>query len=181
MIPSAASSVQRLALVGAECTGKTSLGIELASAIPGVHVPEALRDFVQKTGRAPRQAEQQAIMEAQIAAEDEACAAAAARGLGWVIADPAALMTAIYSIAYFNDRSLLDSALDHQRRYALTVWCDTDIPWTADGDQRDGPAARIRVHSIIASLVSDAGLSALLVNGDLDRRLAEVTSRTRAL
>ncbi len=69
-------------------------------------------------------------------------------------------------------------AVEHARGYDLIVWCDSDIPWTPDGVQRDGPAARDRANDLIATLVRDQlrsqGSTVIKVTGGLDDRLATV-------
>ena len=68
----------RIALVGAECTGKSTLGAALAGRLPGVALAECLREFCEARGRTPHAHEQREIVEAQIAREREAVAAARA-------------------------------------------------------------------------------------------------------
>jgi len=170
---------RRIGLIGAECTGKSALAKELASELDALVVPEYLRQFVLDHGHTPQQGEQSMILRAQEQAEAEAMATTL---MSTVIGDPAPLMTAVYSCAYFDDYSLLEPALAHARGYDLLVWCDTDIPWLADGVQRDGEAHRARVHSILVDIFGKKqervpaalGLSPLLVSGDLASRVAAV-------
>jgi nicotinamide riboside kinase len=102
----------------------------------------------------------------QQGAEDDVAAACAS---GLVIGDSAALMIAVYSIAYFDDLTLLEPAVDLARGYDLVVWCDIDLPWEADGIQRDGPEVRAREHQIIGEVVRErllpAGIHVELVSG----------------
>lgn len=169
-----AATVRTISLIGGECSGKSTLAEQLVGSIGGVLVVEQLRLFVDTCGRVPRRDEQMPLMEAQIAAEVSARAKAAESGLGWVVSDPAALMTAIYSQVYFNDDGLLAAGLAHQNSYALTVWCDIDLPWLPDGNQRDGPAERHRVHEAIGAVVDDYSLKVLKIQGTAAARLGQV-------
>ena len=166
---------RRIGLIGAECTGKSSLAHALADELPAVVAPEYLRGFVDQHGRTPRQDEQYLILWNQSRAEEEA---ARATTLPTLIADPAPLMTAIYSLAYFDDSSLLEAGITHARGYDLLVWCDDDLPWVADGQQRDGQAQRTRVHGVIRDVVTGhmaaQGLSVVTVSGDLRQRIKAV-------
>jgi nicotinamide riboside kinase len=167
--------VARIGLLGGECTGKSSLARALALALPACVVEEELRDFVDREGRVPRREDQPALLRAQAQAEE----AIAARCLEAVlVADPAPLMTAVYSLLYFDDPSLVPAGVDHAGGYDLVVWCDPGIPWTPDGDQRDGPQERDRADDVIARLVADElaprGIRVLRVAGGLEERVAAV-------
>lgn len=159
-----------IAVVGAECSGKSTLARALAEQLDAALVPEALRAFVDERGRPPAAAEQASVMSAQIVAE-----AAAAAGGGWVVSDAGALMTAVYSILYYSDWSLAPAALRHHRTAcALTVWCAPDIPWVADAGHRDGPAQREAGDDVIGAVLADAGPPVVRVRGDVSLRLASV-------
>ena len=61
---------RRIGLIGAECTGKSSLAHALADELPAVVAPEYLRGFVDQHGRTPRQDEQYLILWNQSRAEE---------------------------------------------------------------------------------------------------------------
>jgi nicotinamide riboside kinase len=166
-----------IAIIGAECSGKTSLAEALGPALAAQVVPEQLRRFVDRHGRVPTAAEQPAVLQQQIGAE----AAAAAAG-GWVVSDGGALMTAVYSLLYYDDDTLLAPAMAHHRQAcAATLWCDIDVPWTPDAGQRDGPAFRLRAHRLIAEVLADAALQAVAVRGALEVRLQTALAAVRAV
>ena len=173
-----------VSLIGGECSGKTSLARALAEALPGLCVPEALRAFVDRHARAPLATEQREVMREQIAAERIALTTARDSGCSYVISDSGALMTAIYSIEYFDDRSLLDEAIAHQSSYALTVWCDIEFPWQPDGVHRDGRQYRARVHEHIQRVieVERAGEMGpvLIARGSIDERVQLVREHLSA-
>ncbi len=158
--------VRRIGLIGGECSGKSTLAQDLGRTLDACVVPERLRAFVDEAGRNPVESEQRAIMLGQQSDED---AAAMSCPSGIVIADSAPLMIAVYSVAYFDDDTLIGPAVDLARGYDLVLWCDIDLPWEADGIQRDGPEVREREHGIIASIVrhdlGDAGILVERVSG----------------
>lgn len=170
-----AGSPLRLGLVGGECTGKTTLAAALAASLPGCLVEESLRELVVRDGRPPLREEQAAVMADQLARED-----AVARGcrLPWVVADPATLMTAVYSRLYFDDDTLTATAADHARGYALVVWCADDLPWIPDDGQRDGPDFRSRADAIIDDMVRvhlvPRGIDVVRVHGPVQERVEQV-------
>ncbi len=145
-----------IALIGAECTGKTTLAQALSAELPGLWLPEALREFCDREGRTPRPDEQAALMREQIEREAAALERAGREGVPWVICDSTPLVTALYSVMLFGDHSLLGTGIEHQRRHALTLLADTDLPWAPDGIQRDGPAARTGFQRLLKATLREA-------------------------
>jgi len=135
-----------ICLIGAECTGKTTLAQALAERFRGLWVPEYLRRFCEQQGRTPAQAEQAGIMRSQFEQESSTLAQARQIGCGLVFCDTAPLLTAVYSAHYFSDTSLLASAHAVHGRYALHLVLHPDLAWVPDGLQRDSAAARLAVH-----------------------------------
>lgn len=119
--------------------------------------------------------EQQALLHEQAAREDDVAAECTHT---WLIADPAPLMTAIYSLEYFDDGSLVSLGIAHARNYDLLVWCGTDIPWTPDPGQRDGGDRRSSTDATIARVVraelTAAGIDVVHVTGSVQERVAAV-------
>lgn len=146
--------VIRIGLMGGECTGKSTLAADLADELrrvlgcPVHVVPEALRAFVASHGRPPLADEQPGIMGDQRTAEDRL-----GRAGGVVIGDPATMMTAVYSVMYFDDPGLLAQAAADAGRYDLLLWCRPDLPWRAEPGQRDGPDDRQRADDLIARAI----------------------------
>ena len=162
--------MRRVGLIGAECTGKSSVAAALALELGAIHVPEALRSFVETRGRVPQAAEQAGIMSEQRASVEMAHLD---HPDSVIVCDPLPLMTAIYGIAYFDDSSLLADALTDARSYDLIWWCRPDLPWTPDGDQRDGIERRDQVDALIGEIVSDSGLAVIDLHGSIDIRIRE--------
>jgi nicotinamide riboside kinase len=161
-----------LVLLGAESTGKSWVAHALcrdlvAEGHDAVRVTEYLREFSELHGRTPLAGEQAAI-----AQEQTHRIASAAREHAIVIADTSALMTAIYSACLFDDRALLAPAIATQRSYAASLLTALDLPWVADGHQRDGPAVRQAIDSSLRTTLLDAGLAFSVIHGHDDQRLA---------
>ncbi|MBB1077624.1 ATP-binding protein [Rhodoferax sp. 4810] len=139
-----------ISLIGTECTGKTVLAQQLAEEWGGMVVPEALRHWCEAQGRTPLAQDQAALMQAQMHMENQALALMKQGRAAIIFCDTSPLLTAVYSQHYFADSSLLAAAQAHHRRYALTLWLQPDLPWVADGLQRDGLAAQAAVHHLLA-------------------------------
>lgn len=155
-----------IAIVGAESTGKTALAQALAERLAAdtglktTWVPEWLRQWCEHTGRTPLAHEQPAIARAQ---HERIDAAAATHDL--VVCDTTALMTAVYSRWAFGDRSLEVRAAQLHRRMDLSLLTALDLPWVADGLQRDGPQVQEPVDALLRELLMAHRLPFALVAG----------------
>lgn len=161
----------RIALLGAESTGKTQLAADLATALQAqgrrvAVVAEVLREWCQREGRTPRPEEQLPIAQEQERRVDEAAADAQV-----VIADTTALMVAIYSAMLFEDGTLYRFALERQRSYHHTLVTGLDLPWVADGLQRDGPHVREPVDALVRSALARGDIAYRMVYGQGQERL----------
>lgn len=162
----------KICLLGAESTGKTTLAAELAAHLRlqgrSVQVvPEVLREWCTRAGRAPRPDEQLSIAREQEARVDAAAAAA-----DTVIADTSALMVAIYGAMLFEDAPLYRFALERQRGYDATLVTGLDLPWVADGLQRDSPLAREPVDAMVRAALERASIPYRVIYGRGAERLA---------
>jgi nicotinamide riboside kinase len=160
-----------IAVIGAESTGKTQLCQALGSALTGAGhdtgvVDEYLREFCDREGRTPQRSEQLGI-----AAEQMRRIEAAAARHDVVIADTTALMIAVYSDQVFGDSSLYAQAETEQRRYGATLLTALDLPWEADGHQRDGPHVRGPVDVKIRAALRRSGTGFSVVSGQGSARL----------
>ncbi len=161
-----------IAIVGAESTGKTQLAQQLSrvlaqdTGLSSTWVPEHLREWCDREGRTPRAGEQAAIAGEQHARID---AAAAVHDV--VVCDTTALMTAAYSRLLFDDDSLLPYAVQQHRRCAITLLTALDLPWVADGVQRDGPHVREPVDALVRTWLIEHRLAWSVVGGFGERRV----------
>ncbi|WP_322992253.1 ATP-binding protein [Limnohabitans sp.] len=163
------SRVQRIAILGAESTGKSWLANALEGVMQSrglsVHkVDEALRHWCEREGRTPLAHEQLDI--AQIQAQ-----AMTLIPQGVVISDTTPLMTAVYSHLLFADESLYPMALAHQALFDQTLVTGLDLPWVADGLQRDGPQVRGPVDTLVRQALEGAGIAYRVVYGQGHQRL----------
>ena len=166
-----------ISVVGGESTGKSTLAGALGVRLPAVVVSEFLRNWVDEhEGCVPGPTEQASVMAAHRQAELSAFREADRTGCGWVVSDSGPLMTAVYSIQYYDDDSLLPRALEWIADSAGVVWCQDDFPWQAD-PQRDGPHARVASQQILATIFAEhPDLPVLAVRGSPDERIAAVLS-----
>jgi nicotinamide riboside kinase len=168
-----------IAVMGAECTGKTTLTQALAKQLGGLWVPEYLREFCLHHARTPLAHEQRQIALRQLQIQRETLAQARTQRLGWVVCDTTALQTACYSDYYFSRADLYPSAQRLHQRYALTLLLVPDLPWQADGLQRDSEAAQKAVHVLLDDALRQGGHPSVLTGGSGVLRLAAALQAIR--
>jgi NadR type nicotinamide-nucleotide adenylyltransferase len=163
-----ADFVQRVALLGGESSGKTTLAAELARHFGTAWVPEFGRElWEQKCGRLDEE-DMPLIAKTQIARE-----AAAARGANrFLFCDSTPLTTLFYTAEMFQSvpASLSDAA---GRRYDLTILCAPDFPFVQDGTRRDA-AFRARQHAWYLAEFAQRGIAYLDCSGPLAARVERV-------
>ena len=162
---------RRVAILGAESSGKSTLACALAERFSTVWVPEYLRRFVEREQRVPREEDQLGIARAQLVHEDQA----AREADGFVFCDTTPLMTAIYSRFYFGRIDPALEALARAHRYAHTLVTMPDSPWVSDGLQRESDAVRQTIHVQVLSALAERSIAYVLVQGTLEQRLSQAT------
>ena len=169
-----------IGVVGGESTGKSTLAAALGMRLPAIVVPEYLRTWVERhRGQVPQPGEQAEIMAAHRAAEVSGMRDAERSGLAWVVSDSGPLMTAVYSIQYYDDPSLLPLAVEWAARNDLILWCQDDFPWQPD-PQRDGSQARATSQQLLAEIfAAHPELPMLEVRGGFDERVETVLDTVR--
>ncbi len=149
--PTRSKKTYRIALLGAESSGKTTLATKLTAALRELGynvgmVPEYLRTWCEENSRLPDFEDQEVILEGQLALED-----AAATQFDVLVCDPAAITTGFYSLEYFgSDLHLEWDLLD---RYDQLFLCDIDFPWQPD-PMREGETARDHMHALIVTYLT---------------------------
>jgi nicotinamide riboside kinase len=164
----------KIAILGAESTGKSELVKQLAKYFEAQgksvqHIPEYLRTWCDAEKRTPRQDEQLAIATEQIRHINSAPFTESTSSI--LLADTTALTVAVYSDLLFNDTSLYDMALAHQRTFDTTLLMGLDLPWVADGIQRDGTHMREPVDTALRVALGLGGIQFKVVYGTGESRL----------
>ena len=164
--------VQRIAILGAESSGKSTLSETLARHYGTLWVPEYLREFVDTHARVPFEQDQYGIACIQRAREDEA----ARRAQRFLFCDTTPLMTALYSRVYWGRVDPQLARLDARHDYAHTLVTAPDTPWEPDGLQRESEAVRQQVHRMLIESLAARGIGHVLLQGSLTERLQQVAA-----
>ena len=86
-------------------------------------------------------------------------------------------MTALYSGVYWGRVDPALAALDLRHDYAVTLVAAPDLPWVADGLQRESAAARQHVHQALVDKLERRAIAYTLLSGSLEQRLAQAHAR----
>jgi NadR type nicotinamide-nucleotide adenylyltransferase len=165
-------TVRRIAILGAESTGKSTLAPRLAARYGTLWVPEYLREFVETRNRVPLETEQADIARTQRAREELRSASPEARR--FLFCDTTPLMTAVYSRIYWGRVPPDLLAMEAAHDYALTLVTGLDLPWVADGLQRESEEVRRRVHECLLAVLRERAIPYILLEGDLPQRMRQV-------
>lgn len=163
-----AAYVQRVAFIGGESTGKTTLARGLAERMGTQWVPEYGRTLWEAQGGELHPQDLLRIVEEQPRGED----AASLSAKRWLFCDTTPLVTLGYSNWMFGTApdALLQAAT---RPYDLLFLCAPDIAFDQDGT-RVGEAFRARQHAWYLEQLQARGLPFVLLEGDLETRIARV-------
>lgn len=162
--------LRRVAILGAESSGKSTLAEALAARYGTVWVPEYLREFVDTRGRVPFESDQYPIARTQLERED----AAAARATRFLFCDTTPLMTALYSRQYWGRVDPQLARLDSRHDYAWTLVTAPDSPWEPDGLQRESEEVRQQVHRMLLDTLAARAIPYILLEGELAQRMRQV-------
>lgn len=165
----------RVCLIGAECTGKTTLASRLASHFGAPWVPEFAREYAMRVGRPLTFDDVEPIASGEIALLD------AATTDGLLVLDTDLISTVVYSRHYYGQCPEWIEAEAQARKADLYLLMDIDVPWTSD-DVRDTEAARAALHSQFATTLAAYGANFVTIHGDWETRFATaVNAVTRTL
>jgi HTH-type transcriptional repressor of NAD biosynthesis genes len=165
--------VPRIALLGGESSGKSTLAAALAQATGGALVPEFGREWWEARGGQLGPDDLLHIARTQVAREDEA-----ARGLPpLVVGDTSPLTTLGYSLWQFGraDPELVALA---KRRYDAVFLCLGDFPFEQDGTRRDA-RFRAQQEAWYRAVIGRSATPSLELGGSLRRRVARAQSFLR--
>lgn len=160
---------RRVAVLGGESTGKTTLAAALASAWGCPWVPEYGRERWEARGGVLEPADLVAIAVEQVAREERALA-----NHSLVVGDTSPLVTTFYSEWLFG---AVDQQVAHlaQRHYHLTILCAPDIPFEQDGTRTEPPLRDLQ-HRWYLDHFERSGIPFVMVAGPVAERVARASA-----
>jgi len=168
----------RVAVVGPESSGKSTLSADLAARFGTLFVPEASRLYYDAKGVVYEIGDILPIARAQKASEEEA--APSARGL--LFLDTDLLTITVWSHVLYGDCPKEAESLAAGQRVDLTLLLRPDLPWTFD-PQRCHPdlAQREDFFERLRSGLLGLGRRFAIVSGEGPARLAAASTAVDAL
>ena len=166
---------RRLALLGGESSGKTTLARELATQLHTDWVPEYGREVWERLRHTLSVDELLHVARHQVALED----AAAARCRGWIVCDTTPLTTLQYCLHDHGEAPAELLALA-RRAYDVTVVCEPDFAFVQDGCRRDD-GFRQAQHAWALAQLQAQGVRCLVARGPVAERVAQVLAHLQQL
>ena len=159
-------------LTGSECTGKTTLARDLARGYGSVASAEYARLYLEVKGPPLTADDVEPIARGQVALEDDA--REAARRV--LFKDTDLLSTVVYARHYYGSCPGWIEAACRRRLGQLYLLLHPDVPWVADGGQRDRPGAREELHGLFRQALVDHGARFVDVKGSWSERRVSATA-----
>lgn len=164
---SATGGLRRIAIVGPESTGKSSLAAQLAAHYGEPWVAEYARAYLEGLGRPYRQDDLLHIAQGQLALE----AAAAAQARHYLFCDTNLLVIQIWSEFVYGACHPWIRENRGLERYALHLLTDIDLPWEPD-PLREHPHRREELLALYRQALDASGCPYRLIRGQQEARLA---------
>lgn len=161
----------RIAVVGPESTGKSTLSGQLAEYYRTVWVPEYARTYLDYLQRPYTPADVEGIARGQLAAEDEA----AGRANGLLICDTNLTVIQIWFEHAYGYCPDWIRRVNRERPYALHLLTNIDIPWEPD-PQREHPELREYLFHRYRHLLVALPAPFCVISGDANERLRQAVA-----
>lgn len=166
----------KIALTGPECSGKTTLAIELAKALKVNWIPEFARHYLTKLNRPYNQEDLDVIALRQQNAIDLIVRI----GKDYLITDTEMLVIKIWSQEKFNTVSNQIESLYQQQDFDLIVLCKPDIPYEED-PLRENQEDRDRLFEIYRAELEKSEQNFIIVDSTISARLNKVLAAIEKL
>lgn len=164
-----ASFIERVALLGGESSGKSTLATALAAHFDTMHVAEYGRELWEAQGGHLERDDLPRIAQTQLARETDV----SLRAHRYLFCDSTPLTTLFYMWEMFGDVSPALEA-DAATPYDHTILCAPDFGFVQDGTRRDA-AFRQRQHEWYVAELDRRGIAYHLARGSISERIDSIT------
>lgn len=170
------AACHKVAIIGPQSTGKSTLAQQLASHFATVWVPEYARIFADNKPSPLDQHDVELIARGQIAAETTFFDRSNRR----LFVDTEAIMTRLYAQIYYGQCPSWIEQVAANRHYDLYLLTAPDVPWVSD-PQRDLPNQREEFFAACARAVLAKGARHEIITGDWSTRLQRAIAAVERL
>ena len=162
-----------ITVIGAECTGKTTLADALGRRLGAPVVPEAARLFVEREARPVRRGDEPGIVALHLAERAKAEAGAIDSRARYLVFDTDLLSTVIYARHYQGScpPSIVRKAA--ALRADLYLVTEPDFPFEADDFQRGSAEDRRAVHELLLDALRRRKWPFVQITGSATARVDE--------
>jgi nadR-like protein len=171
-----ASPIVRVAFVGPECTGKTTLSSTLAQRYHTVWAEEYMRTYLQHKWDTQHLTctwgDLLPIAQGQVQLENERVRQAST----FLFCDTCLLELMIYAYLYYGQcpPEIEQAALSHRYQHLFLTY--VDVPWQAD-DLRDKPNEREEVFTFFKDKLDSYGIAYQVLKGSVAERIRQCTEK----
>jgi nicotinamide riboside kinase len=166
--------VKPIAIVGVECSGKSTLALALSQALQAPLVIEQARHYLSNLGKPYAQHDLSIICELQVQAQQLAIEQATSK---FVVFDTTPLVIQIWSEVVYNSchHNISNAVLHYDKSCYLHVLPHFDIPWQADA-LRELPSRQQRelLFNNYKAQLQLLGVPYVIVQGTQQERLNQV-------
>ena len=166
-----------IVLTGPECTGKSTLAEELAIQLDASLAREFARDYVARRRAALTAADVEPIARGQIALEDQARRATRHT----LVKDTDLVSTVVYAHHYYGACPAWIEQQAQHRLAHIYLLLAPDVPWRADGLQRDSPERRVACHELFNRTLRSWNAHVVAIAGAWTERRVQARAAIAAL
>ncbi|WP_066799862.1 AAA family ATPase [Moraxella oblonga] len=173
------TNIKKILILGAECTGKSTLAKDLANTFDTSYVSEYMRLYLEKkpTGYICQYDDLLPIAMGQITLENQL----SKQANQYLFCDTGIFEIMAYAFWYFKKCPDDIIKLVKNSQYDLVLLTDEQgITWQADG-MRDLPHGRHKMREHFITLLSDFGLDYYSIFGNRQERIQQVNQLLRKL
>jgi nicotinamide riboside kinase len=157
----------RVVITGPECTGKSTLTLQLARHYNALYIPEYAREYISGLSRPYNYSDVEHIAGIQVRQKDEY----SRHAKGLLFLDTYLIITKVWFDLVFQRRPLwIDQELA-RNEINLFLLCDIDIPWEPDPVRENGGKMREILLQHYRKELEEWGYAYRLVKGYGEQRL----------
>lgn len=162
------SEIKKIAVIGPESTGKSTLSAALATELNTVWVPEYARTYLEKLSRPYEQQDLLEIARGQLELEDKL----AREANKLLICDTDLNVIQVWSHARYNSSHRFITEHIASRKYDMYLLTNIDTIWEEDPlREHPLPAERLYFYNIYRDIVQNSGLPWADISGTHEERL----------